>query len=127
MDRKLWEAGLAARKKTLGAEYVEKSLSTVDDFNRDWQDMLNEFCWGKVWGDDTIPAKTRSMMNLTMLAALGRMHEWELHLNGALNNGVTQNELKAILHQIGIYAGFPAGVECFRIAKKVLAERAAKK
>ena len=95
-------------------------------FYSEWQDMLNEFCWGKVWGDDRIPPKTRSMMNLTMLAALGRMHEWELHLNGALNNGVTTEELKAILHQIGIYAGFPAGVECFRIAKKVLAERAAK-
>lgn len=127
MDRKLWEAGLAARKKTLGAEYVEKSMSTVDDFNAEWQDMLNEFCWGKVWGDDRISPKVRSMMNLTMLAALGRMHEWELHLNGALNNGVTKDELKAILHQIGIYAGFPAGVECFRIARKVLAERAAKK
>ena len=126
MDKKLWEAGLAARNKTLGAAYVEKSMTTVDDFNSEWQDMLNEFCWGKVWGDDRIPPKTRSMMNLTMLAALGRMHEWELHLNGALNNGVTTEELKAILHQIGIYAGFPAGVECFRIAKKVLAERAAK-
>lgn len=123
MDKKLWEAGLAARKKTLGAEYVEKSMSTVDDFNAEWQDMLNEFCWGKVWGDDRISPKVRSMMNLTMLAALGRMHEWELHLNGALNNGVTKEELKAILHQIGIYAGFPAGVECFRIARKVLAER----
>ena len=76
-----------------------------------------------MWGDDTIPAKTRSMMNLTMLAALGRMHEWELHLNGALNNGVTKNEVRAILHQIGIYAGVPAGVECFRIARKVFAER----
>ena len=123
MDRKLWEAGLAARKKTLGAEYVERSMSTVDDFNGEWQDMLNEFCWGKVWGDDRISPKIRSMMNLTMLAALGRMHEWELHLNGALNNGVTKDELKAVLHQIGIYAGFPAGVECFRIARKVLAER----
>ncbi len=127
MDRKLWETGLAARKKTLGAEYVDKSLSTADEFNSEFQDMLNEFCWGKVWGDDRIQPKIRSMMNLTMLAALGRMHEWELHLNGALNNGVTKDELKAILHQIAIYAGFPAGVECFRIARKVLAERDAAK
>jgi 4-carboxymuconolactone decarboxylase len=126
MDRELWEKGLKARKATLGAEYVEKSLSTADEFNADFQDMLNEFCWGKIWGDSTIPPKTRSMMNLTMLASLGRMHEWELHLNGALNNGVTKDELKAILHQIAIYAGFPAGVECFRIARKVLAERAGK-
>jgi 4-carboxymuconolactone decarboxylase len=127
MDRKLWEKGLNARKSTLGAEYVEKSLSTADDFNKEFQDMLNEFCWGAIWGDDRLPPKTRSMINLGMLAALGRMDEWELHLNGALNNGVTQEELKTILHQIAIYSGFPAGVECFRIARKVLAERAAKK
>ena len=115
------------RKATLGAEYVETSMSTVNDFNKEFQDLLNEYCWGFVWGDDRLPPKTRSMLNLAMLAALGRMHEWELHFNGAINNGVTQEELKAILHQIAIYAGVPAGVECFRIARKVLAERAAKK
>ena len=126
MDRTLWQKGLDARKSTLGAEYVDKSLSTADDFNKPFQDMLNEFCWGAIWGDPTLPAKTRSMINLGMLAALGRMHEWELHLNGALNNGVTKDELRAILHQIAIYSGFPAGVECFRIARKVLAERGVK-
>ena len=126
MDRTLWQKGLDARKSTLGAEYVDKSLSTADDFNKPFQDMLNEFCWGAIWGDPTLPAKTRSMLNLEMLAALGRMQEWELHLNGALNNGVTKDELRAILHQIAIYSGFPAGVECFRIARKVLAERGVK-
>lgn len=126
MDRKLWDKGLEARKSTLGAEYVDKSLATADDFNKPFQDMLNEFCWGAIWGDPTLPPKTRSMLNLGMLAALGRMHEWELHLNGALNNGVTKDELRAILHQIAIYSGFPAGVECFRIARKVLAERGVK-
>ena len=123
MDRELWEKGLKARKSTLGAEYVEKSLSTADAFNAEFQDMLNEFCWGKIWGDDTIPAKTRSMMNLTMLAALGRMHEWELHLNGALNNGVTKEEIRAIIHVIAIYCGVPQSLECFRVARKVLTER----
>lgn len=127
MDRKLWEKGLEKRKATLGAAYVEKSMSTVDDFNREFQDLLNEYCWGFAWGDERLPPKTRSMLNLAMLASLGRMTEWELHFNGALNNGVTHEELKAILHQIAIYAGVPAGVECFRIARKVLAERAAKK
>ena len=126
MDRKLWEKGLEARKSTLGAEYVDKSLATADDFNKPFQDMLNEFCWGAIWGDPTLPPKTRSILNLGMLAALGRMHEWELHLNGALNNGVTKDELRAVLHQIAIYSGFPAGVECFRIARKVLAERGIK-
>lgn len=126
MDRKLWEKGLEARKSTLGAEYVDKSLATADDFNKPFQDMLNEFCWGAIWGDPTLPPKTRSILNLGMLAALGRMHEWELHLNGALNNGVSKDELRAVLHQIAIYSGFPAGVECFRIARKVLAERGIK-
>ena len=127
MDRKLWEKGLEKRKATLGAAYVDKSMSTVNDFNKEFQDLVNEYCWGFVWGDDRLPPKTRSMLNLAMLGALGRMNEWELHFNGALNNGVTHEELKAVLHQIAIYAGIPAGVECFRIARKVLAERDAKK
>ena len=89
-------------------------------------EVITEFCWGFGWGDDRLDSKTRSMLNLTMIAALNRMHEWELHLRGALKNGVTRDELQAILHQIAIYCGIPAGVECFRIAKRVLAEVDAK-
>lgn len=126
MDKALWDKGLAQRKSTLGAEYVERSLSTADDFNREFQDMLNEFCWGKVWGDETIPPRTRSMINLGLIAGVNRMEEWELHLRGAINNGVTREEIRSILHQIAIYAGFPAGVECFRIARRVFAEIDAK-
>lgn len=122
MDRELWEKGLNQRKSTLGEAYVEKSLSTADEFNAEFQDMLNEFCWGKVWGDETIPPRTRSMINLGLIAGLNRMEEWELHLRGALNNGVTRDEIKSILHQIAMYGGFPAGVECFRIARRVFAE-----
>lgn len=126
MDKALWDKGLQQRKSTLGAEYVDKSLSTADDFNKEFQDMLNEFCWGKVWGDETIPPKTRSMINLGLIAGVNRMEEWELHLRGALNNGVSRDEIRSILHQIAIYAGFPAGVECFRIARRVFAEIDAK-
>lgn len=122
MDKALWAKGLAKRKATLGAEYVEKNLSTATEFNKPFQDMLNEYCWGGVWGDERIPAKVRSMMNLTMIAALNRMEEWELHMKGAINNGVSKDEMQAILHQIAVYAGMPAGVECFRIARKVYAE-----
>ena len=78
--------------------------------------------WGAVWGDETLDRKTRSMLNVTMIAALNRMHEWELHFRGALVNGVTRDELKAILSQIAIYCGVPVAVECHRIAKKVFAE-----
>lgn len=123
MDKALRDKGLATRKAVLGEEYVNKSLASADDFNRPFQEILNEYCWGLAWGDERLPHKTRSIMNLCMLACLNRMHEWELHLNGALRNGVTKDEIQAILHQIAVYAGVPVGVECFRIARKVFAER----
>ncbi len=123
MDKERFGLGLARRKATLGAEYVDNSLAAADDFNRPFQEMMTEWCWGFGWGDEAIEPKTRSMMNLTMIAALGRMHEWELHLNGAITNGVSKDELRAIIHVIAIYCGVPAGVECFRIARKVFAER----
>lgn len=122
MDKELFEKGLAKRKATLGAEYVEKNLAAADDFNRPFQEAMTAWCWGFGWGDETIDAKTRSMMNLTMIAALGKMAEWELHFKGAINNGVTKEELRAIIHAISIYCGVPQGVECFRIARKVLEE-----
>ena len=122
MDQERFDKGIAKRKATLGADYVEKTLAQADDFSRPFQEMMTEFCWGFGWGDETLDAKTRSMLNLTMIAALNRMHEWELHLNGAIRNGVTRDEIRAVLHQISIYCGIPAGVECFRIAKRVFAE-----
>ena len=122
MDKNLWDKGLAKRKAVLGADYVDKSMASATEFNKPFQDMLNEYCWGNIWGDERIPLKTRSMMNLTMIAALNRMEEWELHFRGAIRNGVTKDEMQAILHQIAIYCGMPAGVECFRIARHVYAE-----
>lgn len=127
MDKKKWETGLAKRKSVLGEEYVEKALASADDFNRPFQDMLNEYCWGTIWGDERIPAKTRSMINLGLIAGINRMEEWELHLRGAIRNGVTRDEIQSILHQIAVYAGMPAGVECFRIARRVFAELDQKK
>ena len=123
MDQQRFDTGLAKRKSTLGAAYVEKTLAAADDFSQPFQEMMTEWCWGFGWGDEAIAPKTRSMMNLTMIAALGRMEEWELHFNGAIDNGVSKDELRAIIHVIAIYCGVPAGVACFRIAKKVFAER----
>ncbi len=126
MDRQLRDKGLAMRKQVLGAEYVEKSLASADDFNRPFQEWLNEVCWGGAWTDATLAPKTRSMLNLALLAGINRMHEWELHLKGALNNGVTREEVRAIIQHVAVYAGAPVGVECFRIARKVFAELDAK-
>ena len=120
MDEKLFETGLAERKATLGAEYVEKNLAAADDFNRPFQEAMTAWCWGFGWGDDTIDAKTRSMMNLAMLGALGKMQEWELHCRGAISNGRTVEEIRAIVHVVAIYCGVPQGIECFRSARKVL-------
>ncbi|GAA6182524.1 MULTISPECIES: carboxymuconolactone decarboxylase family protein [unclassified Shimia] len=122
MDEEMFLKGLAARKATLGAEYVEKALDAADDFNRPFQEAMTAWCWGFGWGDETIDAKTRSMMNLSMIAALGKMTEWEIHLRGALNNGVSADEVRSIIHVVGIYCGVPQSLECFRVAKRVLTE-----
>lgn len=122
MDKERFEKGLAVRSDVLGAEYVKNTLANASVFARDFQELLTEYCWGAVWGDDTLDRKTRSMLNVTMIAALNRMHEWELHFRGALVNGVSRDELKAILNQIAIYCGVPVAVECHRIAKRVFEE-----
>ena len=123
MDKQRFELGLTKRKATLGAEYVEKNIQAADNFNRPFQEAMTEWCWGFGWGDEAIDAKTRSLMNLTMIAALGKMHEWELHLNGAITNGCSVEEIRAAIHAIAIYCGVPQGVECFRIARQVLTTR----
>ena len=118
----MFEKGIAKRKATLGDEYVQNVLDSADDFTRPFQEAMTAWCWGFGWGDETIDAKTRSMMNLSMIGALGKMHEWELHCRGAIRNGVTKEEIRAIVHVIGIYCGVPQSLECFRSARKVLEE-----
>ena len=122
MDNERFATGLSKRKSTLGKEYVERNLAAADEFTRPFQEAMTEWCWGFGWGDEVIDVKTRSMMNLAMIGALGKMHEWELHCRGALRNGVSKDEIRAIIHVIGIYCGVPQAVECFRVARPVLEE-----
>ena len=117
-----FDKGLAQRKATLGADYVDSVLENADSFSKPFQEAMTAWCWGFGWGDDAIPAKTRSMMNLAMIGALGKMHEWELHCRGALKNGVSAEEIRAIVHVVAIYCGVPQGMECMRSARKVLEE-----
>ena len=109
-DEDLFRKGLEQRKATLGAEYVEKNLAAADDFTRPFQEAMTAWCWGFGWGDEVIDEKTRSMMNLAMIGALGKMHEWEIHCRGALNNGVTKEEIRAIIHVVGILVGILVGI-----------------
>ena len=110
MDKALYDKGMTMRRKVLGDEYVDRAVANTDDFNRKFQDLLNEFCWGAVWTDEDLKPRDRSLLNLGMIACLGRMHEFEAHFRGALNNGLTPKELSAILRQVAIYCGFPAAV-----------------
>tara|TARA_Y100001970_G_scaffold171981_1_gene210265 strand:- start:275 stop:655 length:381 start_codon:yes stop_codon:yes gene_type:complete len=123
MDEKLFDKGLKKRKATLGAEYVEKNLANADEFTKPFQEAMTAWCWGFGWGDETIDAKTRSMMNLSMIGALGKMNEWEIHCRGAITNGVSKEEIRAIIHVIAIYCGVPQSLDCFKIARKVLEEK----
>ena len=122
MDKKMHDKGLEVRKALLGEAYVNNALKNVDDFNRPFQEMLNEYCWGTVWGREELPRKTRSMLNIAMIAILNRQHEFRAHLKGALTNGVTRDEIREILMQVAIYGGMPAAVDSFRIAREVFAE-----
>jgi len=122
MDQKTFDRGLEIRKAVLGAEFVEKSLASADDFNKPMQELTTEYCWGAVWGRETLPRKTRSMLNLAMLSALNRPHELKMHIKGALRNGVTKEEIREILLQVAIYCGIPAGVDSFRVAREAFQE-----
>jgi len=122
MDKKLMDAGLAARRAVLGDEYVDRAMKNADDFNKPFQEIVSEYCWGLCWTDETLSRRERSILNLGMIAALGKTHEFELHLRGAIRNGLTKEELRAVMIQIAVYCGIPVGVDCFRIAKNVIGE-----
>ncbi|GAA3311083.1 carboxymuconolactone decarboxylase family protein [Arthrobacter ramosus] len=117
-----YEEGLATRKEVLGASHVERSLGQVSEFSRPIQELVTEYCWGAVWNREGLDRRSRSMINLAMLTALNRSHELGVHVRGAINNGVTEQEIQEILMQTAIYVGVPAALESFRVAEKVLNE-----
>ena len=123
MASELYEKGMKIRREVLGDEHVDRTLAGVDDFNREFQQMVTEHAWGAIWTRPGLAKKQRSLLNLGMLAALNRPEEFEMHFRGALKNGCTLDELKETLLQIAVYCGMPAGVASFRIARKVLDER----
>ena len=121
-DKTLHDNGMKVRRQVLGDAYVDKAMANVDDFNEDFQRLVVQYCWGEVWTRQVLTNKQRSLNNLCMIAALNRAAEFEIHVRGALRNGCTPEEIRDTLIQVAIYAGIPAGVEAFRIARKVLTE-----
>lgn len=120
MNDELFDRGLEIRKRVLGDDYVERSLESADDFNRPFQRLVTEYAWGAVWSREGLPLKTRSLLNLAMLAALNRPEELKLHLRGALRNGVTEEEIREVFLQVAIYCGAPAAMDAFRVAREML-------
>jgi 4-carboxymuconolactone decarboxylase len=106
----------------LGPEHVDKSFRSADDFTRPMQELITEYCWGEIWTRPGLDRRTRSFVTLAMLTALNRPHEIKLHVRGALNNGLTREELMEVFLQSAIYCGIPAAVDAMRVAKEVFAE-----
>ena len=115
--------GLKTRSEVLGKDWVEKSQANVDDFSREFNELLHTYCWNDIWNRPGLPRKTRSLLNLAMLTALGKEHELKLHIRGALNNGVTKDEIKEVFMQAACYAGVPSAVAAFRCAREVFASK----
>jgi 4-carboxymuconolactone decarboxylase len=122
VDKETFDKGLEIRRAVLGSEYVDQSIAAADDFTRPLQEIVTQYCWGEVWGRPNLERKTRSLLNLAMLSALNRPHEVKLHVRGALNNGVTKDEIREVFLQVAIYCGVPAAMDSFRIAKEVFKE-----
>lgn len=118
-------AGLDMRKAVLGPAHVERSMANVSEFGRPVQELVTEYCWGEVWTREGLERKTRSLLNLVMLTALNRMHEFAVHVRGAARNGCTRQEIQETLLQTAVYCGVPAALESFRVAERVLGELAA--
>ena len=116
--------GLAVRRAVLGAEYVDRALADAGELTRPLQELVTEYCWGAIWTRPGLSRKVRSLVNLAMLTALNRPHEVKLHLQGAVRNGCTREEIREVLLQTAIYCGVPAAVDSFRLAKEVLGDDA---
>lgn len=119
LNQDLFDRGLQTRREVLGDEYVDHSINTADDFNLPLQEMVTQYAWGDVWNRPGLDRRTRSLLNLAMLTALNRPHELKLHLEGAIRNGVTKDEIREVFLQAAIYCGMPAAVDSVRSAREV--------
>ena len=122
MSKEIYDRGLAIRKSVLGSEYVDNALKNADEFTQPLQDLVTEYCWGWAWGREELSKRDRSMINLAMISVLNRPHELRVHVKGAIRNGLTKDEIREVLLQVGIYGGIPCAVDSFRVAKEALAE-----
>jgi len=122
MNNELYEKGLKTRRKVVGDAYVDAALKNADEFSKPMQDLVTQYCWGDVWNRPGIDHKTRSIINLAMISALNRTDELRAHVRGAINNGISKDEISEIFLQVAVYCGMPAGLTSFKTAKEVFKE-----
>ena len=122
MSSEMFQKGIAKRRKVLGNEYVDKALDSADEFGADLQKLITEYAWGEIWNKESLTDKERSLINLGMIAALNRPHELKLHIKGALNNGLTKNQIRDVFLQVTVYCGAPAGIDSMRLAREAFSE-----
>ena len=122
MVSELFEKGLKTRREVLGAEYVDAAIRGADSFTQELQEYVTANCWGEIWNRPGLDRRTRSFLNLGMLTALNRPHELKLHIRGAMNNGITKDEIKEVFLHASVYCGVPAAIDSFRVAKEVFKE-----
>ena len=127
MASELFNKGITLRREVLGAEYVDKSMQNIDEFSMAMQEFATEAAWGSIWTRPGLPRKTRSLLNIAMLVIMNRQHELKLHIRSSFTNGVTKDEIKEVLLQVAAYAGVPAGIDGFRLAREAFAEMDAAK
>lgn len=118
MNKELFDQGLKTRREVLGAEYVDNSIRNADDFSMPMQEHVTQYCWGDIWNRPGLDRRTRSLLNLAMITALNRPHELKLHVRGAIQNGVTKEEIREVFLQAAIYCGVPAAIDSFRTARE---------
>ena len=122
MDQDLYDKGMKIRREVLGDAYVDRALARSGPFNEPLQELVATYCWGWTWGREALPRRDRSLINLAMIAVLNRHNELKIHIRGALNNGLSREEIREVLLQVGIYGGIPAAVDSFRLANEAFAE-----
>ena len=122
MNSEAFELGLKTRREVLGDAYVDNALESADAFNMPMQELVTEYAWHQIWNRPGLDRKTRSIMNLCMLSALNRPHELKAHVRGAINNGLTKDEIQEVFLQVAVYCGMPAAIDSFRTAKEVFKE-----
>jgi 4-carboxymuconolactone decarboxylase len=120
--RERYEQGMEVRRSVLGDAHVDRSLERLNDFNREFQDLITRYAWGEIWTRPGLPRHTRSLLTLAMMVALNRGEEFRMHVRAALNNGVTREEIKEVLLQAAIYCGVPAANAAFHATQELFSE-----